>query len=91
MRFCAYILHMTAMLERSFRKALEVAIATPSDVAVGMGKAYRTLHSYRDGTRQVTLGAARALSRYLRRHARAMLKAADALDAVITRQEERNG
>lgn len=83
-------MHMSKVLERRFPKALEVAIATPSDVAAGMGKAYRTLHSYRDGTRQVTLDSARALSRYLRRHARAMLKAADSLDVIITRQEARN-
>lgn len=78
---------MTLMLERRFRKALTVAIATPSDVAAGIGKAYRTLRSYQDGTRQVTLDSARALSRYLRRKAKAMVKAADALDTVISKQE----
>jgi hypothetical protein len=78
---------MAMMLERRFRKTLNAAIATPSDVAAGIGKAYRTLRSYQDGTRQVTLDSSRALSRYLRRKARAMLKAADALDTVISKQE----
>ena len=82
---------MTAMLERRFRKALNVAITTPSEVAAAIGKAYRTLRSYQDGTRQVTLDSARAVSRYLRRTARAMLKTADALDRTITREEERHG
>ena len=81
---------MSKTLERRFRKALGVAIATPSEVAAGIGKAYRTLRSYQDGTRQVTLDSARALSQYLRRRAKAMLRAADALDAMITRQEERD-
>ena len=90
MSSCADIMHMTIMLERGFRKALKVAIATPSEVAAGIGKAYRTLRSYQDGTRQVTLESARALSQYLRRKGKAMMKAADSLEAIITKQEERN-
>jgi hypothetical protein len=82
---------MNKRLERSFLKALEAAIATPSDVAAGMGKAYRTLRSYQDGSRRVTLDAAKSLSQYLRRQANAMLKAADKLDSLIEREEDRNG
>ncbi len=84
-------MHMAKTLERSFRKALKVAIATPSTVAAGIGKAYRTLRSYQDGTRLVTLESAGALSHYLRKRANAMLKAADALDKTITEEEERHG
>ncbi len=70
---------------------MDVAIAMPTDVAVGMGKAYRTLYAYRKQKRSVTLDAARGLSGYLRKRAKAMLKAADALDEAITNREERNG
>ena len=83
-------MHMSRRLESNFLKALEVAIATPSDVAEGMGKAYRTLRSYQDGSRRVTLDAVKRLSRYLRRQAKAMLKAADKLDSLIKREEDRN-
>ena len=82
---------MPIKLERRFLRALQVAIATPSSVAAGIGKAYRTLRSYQDGTRQVTLDSAQALSRYLRKKAKAMLKTADALDRTITKEEERHG
>ena len=85
----ADILHMSKALESGFRKALEAAIALPSDVAAGMGKAYRTLQSYRDGSRSVTLDSAKALSRYVRKRANQMLKAADALDRTITKEEAR--
>ena len=85
----ADILHMSKALESGFRKALEAAIALPSDVAAGIGKAYRTLQAYRDGSRAVTLDSAGALSRYLRKRAAHMLKAADALDRTITREEAR--
>ena len=81
---------MPKRLEHSFLSALEVAIATPSDVAAGMGKAYRTLRSYQDGSRRVTLDAVKRLSRYLRRQAKAMLRAADRLDTLIKREEDRN-
>ncbi len=83
----ADILHMSKALESSFLKALEAAIALPSDVAAGIGKAYRTLQAYRDGSRAVTLDSAKALSRYLRKRAAHMLRAADALDRTITREE----
>ncbi len=86
----ADILHMSKALESGFRKALEAAIALPSDVAAGMGKAYRTLQSYRDGSRSVTLDSAKALSRYVRKRANQMLKGADALDRAITREEARD-
>ena len=85
----ADILHMSKALESGFRKALEAAIALPSDVAAGIGKAYRTLQAYRDGSRAVTLDSAKALSRYLRKRAAHMLKAADALDRTITKEEEK--
>jgi hypothetical protein len=84
-------MHMSRTLERRFLAALKVAIAMPRDVAAGMGKAYRTLHSYRDGTRDVTLDAARRLSRFLRRRARALEKAADALDDIISKEEGQDG
>ncbi len=77
-------------MQRVFQKALDVAIATPSDVAAGIGRAYRTLKSYRDADRAVTLDAAWSLSGYLRRKAKAMLKAADALDRTITKEEVRH-
>lgn len=80
---------MTKRLQQVFQKALNVAIATPSDVAAGIGRAYRTLKSYRDGDRAVTLDAARALSGYLRRKAKAMLKAADAIDSVTKKEMEK--
>ena len=83
-------MHMPKALESGFRKALEAAIALPSDVAAGMGKAYRTLQSYRDGSRFVTVDSAKALSRYVRKRANQMLKAADALDRTITREEARH-
>ncbi len=83
-------LHMSKALESGFRKALEAAIALPSDVAAGIGKAYRTLQAYRDGSRAVTLDSAKALSRYLRKRAAQMSKAADALDRTITREEARH-
>jgi predicted transcriptional regulator len=70
---------------------LKVAIALNKDVAKALGKSYRTLHSYRDDTRTATLDVAKRLSQYLRERAKAMLKAADALDEVISKQEERNG
>ena len=85
---CIKIMHMYRTLERRFLKALKVAIAPPSEVAEGMGKAYRTLQSYRDGTRDVTVDSARGLSAYLRRQAARMLKVAEALDAAIIHQEE---
>lgn len=78
-----------ALLERRFRKALKAAKALPKDVAAGIGKSYRTLKSYEEGSRSVTLASARALSRYLRRRARAMLAAANALDRTIN-QEVKN-
>ncbi len=83
-------MHMSKALESGFLKALEAAIALPSDVAAGMGKAYRTLQSYRDGSRSVTLDSAKALSRYVRKRANQMLKGADALDRAITREEARD-
>ena len=82
-------LHMSTALESGFRKVLEAAIAHPSDVAAGIGKAYRTLQSYRDGSRSVTLDSAKALSHYVRKRANRMLKAADALERTITREEAR--
>ncbi len=85
----ADILHMPKALESSFLKALEAAIALPSDVAGGIGRAYRTLQSYRDGSRAVTLDSAKALSRYLRKRAAHLRKAADALDRTITKEEEK--
>ena len=81
---------MSRRLQRVFQKALGVAIATPSDVAAGIDRAYRTLKSYRDADRAVTVDAANALSGYLRRKAREMLKAADVLDRTITREEARH-
>ncbi len=85
----ADILHMSKALESGFRKALDAAITLPSDVAAGMGKAYRTLQSYRDGSRSVTLDSAKALSRYVRKRANQMVKAADALDRTIIKEEEK--
>ncbi len=87
---CADILHMTKDLERAFLRGLNLAIAMPSNVADGVGKAYRTIRAYQDGSRRVTVGAAHALVKYLRRQAGAMLKAADVLERVITKQEERD-
>ncbi len=87
---CADILHMAKDLEQAFLRGLKLAIATPSNVADGVGKAYRTLRAYQEGSRQVTADAAHALVKYLRRQAGAMLKAADALERVITKQEERD-
>ncbi len=86
----ADILHMPKALESGFLKALEAAIALPSDVAAGIARAYRTLQAYRDGSRAVTLDSAKALSRYVRKRANQMLKAADALDRAITREEARH-
>ena len=83
-------MHMSKALESGFLKALEAAIALPSDVAAGMGKAYRTLQSYRDGSRSVTLDSAKALSRYVRKRADQMFKAADTLERSITREEARD-
>ena len=70
---------------------MKVAVALPKDVAAGIDRAYRTLKSYRDGTRTVTLESAQGLSRYLRQRGKAMLRAADALDRTITREEEHHG
>ncbi len=81
---------MPKALESSFLKALEAAIALPSDVAAGIGKAYRTMQSYRDGSRSVTLDSAKGLSHYVRKRANQMLKAADALERTITREEARH-
>ena len=81
---------MSKALESGFRKALGAAIALPSDVAAGIGKAYRTLQAYREGSRSVTLDSAKALSRYLRRRANQMLRAANALDRTITKEEARH-
>lgn len=80
---------MSNRLQRVFQKALGVAIATPSDVAAGIDRAYRTLKSYRDADRAVTLDAARSLSSYSRRKAREMLKAADAIDSVIKKEMDK--
>ena len=80
---------MSKRLQQAFRRAVDVAIAMPSHVAAGIGKAYRTLKAYQGGTRAVTLDAARALSRYLRRRAKQMLKVADALDSAIRKEEQR--
>ena len=81
---------MSVVLENSFRKALKAAIALPKDVAAGIGKSYRTLKSYEEGSRNVTVASARALSQYLRGRAQRMLKAVDALDKAIDRKEERD-
>ena len=81
---------MSVALENSFRKALKAVMALPKDVAAGIGKSYRTLKSYEEGSRNVTVASARALSRYLRGRALRMLKAADALDKAINRKEERD-
>ena len=70
---------------------MKVAVALPKDVAAGIDRAYRTLKSYQDGTRAVTLESAQGLSRYLRQRGKAMLRAADALDTAITREEKRHG
>ena len=83
-------MHMSKLIERRFRAALRVAVALHKDIAAALGKSYRTLHSYRDDTRTVTVDVAKRLSLYLRRQAEAMLRAADALDDAITREEERN-
>ena len=83
-------MYMPKTLEGGFLKALDAAIALPRDVAAGIGKAYRTLHAYRDGSRAVTLDSAKALSRYLRKRAGQILKATDALDGIITREEARH-
>ena len=84
-------MHVSTTLQNSFRRALKAALALPKDVAAGIGKAYRTLRSYEEGSRNVTVASARALSRYLKGRARSMLKAADALDKAIGREEERDG
>ena len=81
---------MPKALESGFRKALEAAIALPSEVAAGIGKAYRTLKAYQDGSRAVTLDSAKAMSRYLRNRAHQMLRAASALDRTIIREEARH-
>ena len=80
---------MSKRLQQAFRRALNVAIAMPRDVSAGIGKAYRTLKAYQDGTRAVTLDAARSLSRYLRRRAKQMLKVADALDSAIRKEGQK--
>ena len=69
----ADILHMTKDLERAFLRGLKLAIAMPSHVADGVGKAYRTLRAYQEGSRPVTADAAHGLVKYLRRQAGAML------------------
>ncbi len=81
---------MPRMLEAGFLRVLETVTTLPSDVAAGIGKAYRTLQAYREGSRPVTLDSAKALSRYARQQAKRILKAADALDRTITREEDRN-
>jgi hypothetical protein len=82
---------MPSSLRTAFQGALSVANATPKDVAAGIGRAYRTLHAYREGSRSVTVDAARGLVRYLRQRARRMQEAADALEATIPTREERDG
>lgn len=81
---------MSVALENSFRRALKAVMTLPKDVAAGIGKSYRTLKSYEEGSRNVTVASARALSRYLRGRAQRMLKAADGLDTATNRKEERD-
>ena len=86
----ADIMHMNKRFARAYLKALSAAIAGPTSVAKEMGIAYRTLRSHQEGSRSVSLKAARALSKYLRRQASTLLKEADALDSIITREEQRD-
>ena len=72
------------------RSGLWVCSDALLSVAAGIGKSYRTLKSYEEGSRNVTVASARALSRYMRGRAQRMLKAADALDKAINRKEERD-
>lgn len=78
---------MTQRLRAAFLRAVGTAVATLGDVAEGSGIAYRTLHALKLGTRRVSPNAARGLVRYLRRRAKALARAADTLDATISKGE----
>lgn len=69
-------------LRSAVRDAAELATASLSEVAEGMGRALRTLQAYRSGFRAVTPDAALALATYLRGRARLFERAADALEAA---------
>ncbi len=77
--------------DRTGRDTTDMATASLSDVAEGMGRKLRTLQAYRSGFRDVTPDAARSLAAYLRKRARLLQRAADSLEAAAeraTRKEE---
>ncbi len=86
------LMHMRNRNLRSpLKRATDMATASLSDVAEGMGRKLRTLQAYRSGFRDVTPDAARALAAYLRKRARLLQRAADSLEAAAeraTRKEE---
>ena len=81
-------MHMSKTLEKAYLKAL--GFLNVSAVARATGRAFRTLAAYRAGDRRVTAEAARELVAYLRSHADLLTKAADRLEAAVTREEGEN-
>ncbi len=81
------LLYMGAKVTERFKAALTVATASLRDVAQGIERHYRGLHQYKRGERRVTLGAARALLRYLRNRSQELADAADRLEAAIHEEE----
>lgn len=80
--------YMRNALRGPFAGAVRVATATLGDVAKGIHRSYRGVQSYLWGERRVTRDAARRMVIYLRERAGAFEKAAEDLEAAITREEE---
>lgn len=70
------------------RRYLEaIALVNVSDVARQTGRALRTLRTYMQGSRNVTVPAARELIAYLHSYAHRLTVAADRLEAAMMREE----
>lgn len=70
-------------LHQLFHDALDAATATRKEVAEGMNRGRRTVEFYLSGRRRLTPAAVHALVAYLRRRARELDDAADALEAGL--------
>ena len=77
---------MGTQMEDAYLRAL--APLNVRRVADAMGRAVRTIHSYKRGERRITEAAARELLEYLRAMSSDLTGAADALEAALRKEAE---
>ena len=77
---------MGTQMEDTYLRAL--APLNVRSAADAMGRAVRTIHSYKRGERRITEAAARELFEYLRAMSSDLTKAADALEAALQKEDE---